>query len=1133
VQNSRGDWGTTANTKKTNICGRDFYYWPYVDGFPGYSYLWARGPYKSVETECYDDDTCYTPANSAAADDWYQPGVARRGTYAASLWSPFYLESVIADNAIPADEKGPLDPDDARATIDGLVSDMYAGGIDASGGTPWKSGVGNVDFYVNIGPNQEIIPDPATFYNTNAAFQHYSVASYLTFLQSRGDADLCKPTAVVYITDGQPEPWDEQGGSDLYSRLSKIRRKLGVKSYIAGFSQGFENNQVAWDRLQGMACAAAGSTNYNAPCSFNNVAYGWDTCADKTNPDEGCAWMADNSDELASQLVQIIAGIIRNDVPGGPGMATAEFIPSNNPNDPAEALQTVLGTHTDTAGFKGHVTRQACNTEDPNTPGQLASWCANVATTPLETDEEESFGPCPLSRVWDAGECLKLTDWTDRRIYSHDANKQLFRIADANGNATAQFKNLVISLNSQGKISPPLSANVNTQAAEIQAMVEFLHGKNMPDDWKLAGVPYTSPIVVRRIPKANESFQPSVGIKDPHCAGRRKAAGDEVPETLKTFANNSWNITQGAGLGKHYEYTEAVLTGSDMGMIHAFHYDSGNELFALLPMAMISHARKLSMNGVSNFGQSPNIDEHVYGIAATANVAWVFDHDKQIWRHLAVMGLGAGGREVLAFDVSHMGRLAQDNPIDLLWVTSLTDIADEYDDSLGQTWSRPSLSYMVPGDDIANEPYAYLVFGSGYREGQGAAHRGRSVWLVDAITGGEFYNDTAFFQAPPDQRYYDTADDFATINDAAIATHCLSGFWAEMQEAYIADPAGRLFRWDIAPDTNNPWVFPQTATSGGKWAAGGNGLAIGEELFRFPACQGTDEFNCTVAAVAQNGNRGDLFVFSPAIAAKNKLDPPNADGSVLSLTDRDQFLVALISGSPNDDKTDGGDPNNDFHSSLYLMADDHRSPNQEAGLTIPGIGDKTAPGTNATFMRMALSDITRTRTIEYPDGTTEEETREFSKAARPLRSPLVRITGAFAQDGVTELPIEVFYITYTIYEPGEQTCDPRWYDKDKEEWVFDYGATYELTFRLVAEDGNPFNFLNNYALPGNSDGFGTNGKLTGPVIEQIGDRGMAQRAPMTNPCDPNTGGQSSPTGPTAVQVGWSELEGFSPLEIDM
>jgi hypothetical protein len=1126
VLSSRGDWGSTNAQKKTNICDKDFYYWPYVDGFPGYSYNWTRGPYTSTETECYDDGTCYT-----GNDTWYQPGVARRDTTAASLWSPFYSEAVLADAGISADHKGPLTAADAAMTIEGLVSDMYAGGIDASSGTPWRSAVGNIDFYASIGNDQQIIPT-ANFEKSNAAFEHYSVASYLTFMQSLGSSDLCRPTAVVYITDGQPDPWDTQGGSELYSRLSKIRRKLGVKSYIVGFSQGFENNQVAWDRLQGMACAAAGSTNYNGhPCDYDNQAYGWDTCADKTDPHEGCAWLADDSETLSKALVQIIAGVIQTDVPGGPGMSTSEFVPNVDPKADPDAVQTFLASSTDTAGLKGHLTRSACDTEDPDNPGQLAPWCENAALLPVETQEEETFGPCPLGRVWDAGECLKLTEWNDRRIYSHDADKNVFRIADSSGQVTAQFESLVTSLNAQGKLNPPLSNNQATQNAEIQALVEFLLGKNMPDDWKLAGLPNSSPILVRRIPRPNDGFKPSVGIRDPHCAGRRAGAGEsDIPPSLKTFASNSWNLTQGSGLGKHYEYTEAVLVGDDLGLMHAFHYDSGNELFALLPMDLISHARQLSVNGTANFGQSNDLDEHLYGAAATANVTWVYDHELEIWRHLAVWGFGAGGRELIAFDVSHMGRLAQDDPIDLLWTTETVEIAAEYEDSLGETWSRPAITYSVPNDSIANEPYSYLVFGSGYRVGQGAVHRGRTYWLVDALTGGEFYNDTAFFQAPPDQRYYDTPDDFAAINDPAISTHCLSRFWAEMQEAYIADPAGRLFRWDIAPSANDPWSFPQIASSGGKWAAGGNGLSIGKELFRFPACQGKNEFQCTVAAVKQNGNQGDLFVFSPSVAGNNKIDPPNDDGGVLPTGDRDQFLVAMISGSPNDNRTDGGDPNNDFHSSLYLLTDDHRSPNFEAGLNVPGFGDKTAPGMHANFMRMALTDITRTRTIEFPDGTTEEETREFSKAARPLRSPLIKVTGA--ANGEDILDVEVFYVTFTVYEPGEQTCDPRWFNEDTDQWEYDYGDTYEITFRLAVEDGQPFNFLTNYALQDYGDGFGPGGKLSGPVVEQIG-MGMVQKAPGTSPCNPNTGAAGLHSGPTAVPLSYSELQGFSPLEVDL
>src|SRR5690606_5435036 len=140
-------------------------------------------------------------------------------------------------------------------------------------------------------------------------------------------------------------------------------------------------------------------------------------------------------------------------------------------------------------------------------------------------------------------------------------------------------------------------------------------------------------------------------------------------------------------------------------------------------------------------------------------------------------------------------------------------------------------------------------------------------------------------------------------------------------------------------------------------------------------------------------SKGDVFTFSPAVVANNRIDPINASGGVLDAEDRDQFMIALISGSPNDDAIDGGDLDNDFHSSIYLIADDHRE-DPNAGFDIPGIGGLTAPGSHAHFMRLPLNQIERSRTIIYPDATAEAETRQSSKRAPPIRPPMLRGTGA-------------------------------------------------------------------------------------------------------------------------------------------
>jgi hypothetical protein len=271
------------------------------------------------------------------------------------------------------------------------------------------------------------------------------------------------------------------------------------------------------------------------------------------------------------------------------------------------------------------------------------------------------------------------------------------------------------------------------------------------------------------------------------------------------------------------------------------------------------------------------------------------------------------------------------------------------------------------------------------------------------------------------------------------------------------------------------------------------------------------------------------------VVSNNRIDALDDNGGVLEAGERDQFLIALASGSPNDDVLDGGDSDNDFHGSIYLIADDHRGPASNAGFEIPANGAVTVPGASSTFMRLPLSQLERTRTIIFPGGETEEETRNFSKMARPLRSPMVRVTGLV--DGEGQILGEVFYIDFTIYEPGTSSCDSRWFDEDTGEWEADPGATYEITFRLVVEEGETFDFNSGYVLPGNyGDGFGQNGGLTQPVVTQTQcaghNCGAVLPAPKTAPCDPN---QNAPGGGGAIsiQTGWAELEGFSPLEVGL
>ncbi|HVI02356.1 MAG TPA: hypothetical protein VM869_26775 [Enhygromyxa sp.] len=1126
VHGSYGDYGSTDADRTTQVCGRDFYYWPYVDGFPGYSWHTLNSPTAMYEEECDDNGVCTWQTDKA-----HRGGVSRRHeSVGAGLFAPFYSKGVIDSPDIAAEDKGPLSDDDQWMMFDGMTRKAWEGGVDVSGNKPFIEVIGDLEQYLSFGGG---VPQPTgDLLQSNAQLSHTSVSSYLAFISTVTESDVCRPMAMIFLTDAMPEDYKPSDNKTLYSYMRKFRTLLGVRTYVVGFSNEWWNNGLAWDGLNLMACSANGANNTSIPCGGQSQS-NWDTCQDPEDHKNACAYRVATAEDLAAVLTDIIGQIIAAEVPSGAPTVANDFQLAS-PNDPESsqvAVQTSVSSWTDIPGYAGHVAREACTDADPDNPGQLAEYCQNAADLPVDTEETESFGPCPISRVWDAGKCLQQTDYRDRRLYTHDANNNVFRISDSTGKPTAEFTALITELNSQGLIKPPLSVNATTKKNEIQAMTEWLLGRNMPDGWKLPGLPNSAPILIRRVPKADENFLPTVGIRDPHCAGRRNGIGDNVPESLEEFSTTAWELSSGNGFGDHYDYTEAVLIGDDFGVLHGIHYDSGNELFGFVPRALINNARVLSLNGSTNYGQPEDISEHVYGIASTVNAGWAFDEQAGEWRHLAVFGLGPGGSEILTLDVSHMGRVQDDDPIEVVWTASTTSIADEYAATLGETWSRPALTYAVKNHAMSLEPKAYMVFGSGYREGVGAEERGRTVWVVDAITG-ETVTERAFMPVPEDT--YDVEDDSAAISDIAVGSHCLSRYWGEMQEAYWADPAGRLYRWDIATNATDVDSFPHEADSGSKWQTNADDFAVAVEAFRFPACQSDDEYQCSIGPIGSGDNKGDVFTFSPAVAANNRIDDIDDPGDILPVNDRDQFLIALVSGSPNDTAIDGGDEDNDFHSSIYLLADDHRA-DKNGGFDIPGIGGLQAPGTHPHFMRLPLNQLERTRTIIFPDGTTQDETRNFSKKARPIRAPMIRVTGL--ADGQQQLDAEVFYITYTIYEPGSAVCNPKWYDEESGKWIADPGATYEVTFRLVISGTAPFDFNNGYTLPGDyGDGFGTGGKLSAPVVSQVlceGENcGAKLNAPKTSPCDPNV---DSPTlsGAISVQTGWSELDGFAPLETEL
>ncbi|MCX4247507.1 VWA domain-containing protein, partial [Paraliomyxa miuraensis] len=121
---SVGDYGDTDPEKLADVWGHDFYYWPYVDGFPGYANM-------RIE-----------PENTGPSPNL--AGIAAKQTSGQSgkLFAPFYID--LSGTAIVPDTDTPSSREQAHERVLQHTAPIIEGGVDAAGLTPWYSTIGAI-----------------------------------------------------------------------------------------------------------------------------------------------------------------------------------------------------------------------------------------------------------------------------------------------------------------------------------------------------------------------------------------------------------------------------------------------------------------------------------------------------------------------------------------------------------------------------------------------------------------------------------------------------------------------------------------------------------------------------------------------------------------------------------------------------------------------------------------------------------------------------------------------------------------------------------------------------------------------------------------------------------------------------
>jgi hypothetical protein len=312
--------------------------------------------------------------------------------------------------------------------------------------------------------------------------------------------------------------------------------------------------------------------------------------------------------------------------------------------------------------------------------------------------------PTGSNTKWDAGEILsnpkdKDHMWpADRKIYTWDpANLGSGLIEVVTGN--------------QGTLAP-----ISGVAAKFTtAVIDFIRGNdgsltNKARSWVFGASINSTPAVVGQPEIYTGNFQST------------HAAYEILHKNRKPIA---W-------------------VGADDGMLHAFNFDTGKEILALVPPELLARQVKLHDNYLTLVnpitkerkaptGQNPDIRQHIWGVAQSFRYADVYDTKNSVWKTIGYLTLGPAGSSVTAIDVTHPsstdeGYIDATKPVEILWVRPT---ASDPLPGLGQSWSVPA----VAANQKSPENYLMLM-GAGFNAASIASDQKDSrLFQLQALDG--------------------------------------------------------------------------------------------------------------------------------------------------------------------------------------------------------------------------------------------------------------------------------------------------------------------------------------------------------------------------------------------------------------
>jgi type IV pilus assembly protein PilY1 len=264
-------------------------------------------------------------------------------------------------------------------------------------------------------------------------------------------------------------------------------------------------------------------------------------------------------------------------------------------------------------------------------------------------------------------------------------------------------------------------------------------------DYVLGDIVNTSPVYVQS-PPFNYGDAGYAAFKDLHRK-QFNADGSVVPDSGR--------------LG-------AVYVGANDGMLHAFRADTGVELWAYIPSAVVPNLYKLADAAYAN--------NHQFYVDGPITVGDAYDGSA--WKTVLVGGLGRGGKAYYALDVT--------DPEDpkALWEFGTEEVDGVGDKDLGYSYGNAILTKR------SSDGKWVVIFASGYNNDASGGDSGDSkgrLYVVDAFTGKKLNEFETKSVADPD------VSGIAKINNWVLDT-LLDNV---TRYVYGGDLGGSLWRFDL------------------------------------------------------------------------------------------------------------------------------------------------------------------------------------------------------------------------------------------------------------------------------------------------------------------------------------------------